>query len=75
MLVLTNFVGSQLAERSRFRGEWVLPFSIPFYCHFFPVENGVAIEGSSLGRCFLLDGCFRQDSNYGYSLEEAFSYS
>ena len=30
----------------------------------FPLENGLAIEGSSSGSFFLLDCGFRQDSNY-----------
>ena len=32
--------------------------------HFFPLENGMAIKGSSLGSILLLDSGFRQDSNY-----------
>ena len=70
VLVLTIFVGSQPAFEVS--GEWVLSFYFPFYWHIFPLENGVAIEGSSSGSFFLLDCGFRQDSNYRQPSEEAF---
>ena len=62
----------EASQQSRFQGEWVLSFYLPFYWHFFPLENGVAIEGSSSSSFFLLDCGFRQDSNYRQPSKEAF---